>query len=348
MTNMSDRTGGHSRPGATLRVGGALPIATVLDDLGADRGAILREAGIDSSLLADPDNLISYRARDRLMACCVTKTGCTHFGLLVGQRMNLQSLGLVGMLVRNSPDVRTALHNLVRYFHLHTNGAFTHLKITAAAVILAYDFRDANGEATDQTADGALAMMLNILRTFCGRNFVLIEACFRHRNPENANPYRRLFRAPLRFDAQQNAVVFSPRWLDVRLTGADVELQRLLQKQIDELEAKHDDDFAEQLRGVLRSALLGGQGSAGQVAKLFSMHTRTLSRRLEEFGTSFREIADEVRFEIAQQLLRQTSLDVGEIAASLGYARASAFTRAFRRWSGSTPTIWRATRLKAR
>ena len=78
------------------------------------------------------------------------------------------------------------------------------------------------------------------------------------------------------------------------------------------------------------------------------MHTRTLSRRLEEFGTSFREIADEIRFEIAQQLLRQTSLDVGEIAASLGYARASAFTRAFRRWSGSTPTIWRATKHKAR
>jgi AraC-like DNA-binding protein len=345
-TRKRDRSGGRSFPKATLRVGGALPITEVLTELGVEPTEVLREAGIDPGLFADPDNLITYRARGRLMACCVARTGCRHFGLLVGKRMNLQSLGLVGMLVRNSRDVRTALRSVVTFLHLHTSGAVMRLKISNDMAMLTYDTSEPNVEATDQTGDAAVAMILNVMRTFCGPDFVPIEAWFRHRKPENVQPFRRFFRAPLRFDAQENGLVFSRRWLDVRLTGTDEELRRLLQKQVNALEAKHRDDFPEQVRGVLRSALLAGHASADQTAKLFALHSRTLSRRLEAFGTSYREILDECRFGIALQMLGHMSLDVGEIAASLGYARASAFTRAFRRWSGTTPKIWRAKRHK--
>jgi AraC-like DNA-binding protein len=72
------------------------------------------------------------------------------------------------------------------------------------------------------------------------------------------------------------------------------------------------------------------------------MHSRTLTRRLEAHGTSFKVLADQGRFEIALQMLRNTSLGVQEIAAVLDYADASAFTRAFRRWSATTPAVWRA------
>jgi AraC-like DNA-binding protein len=80
------------------------------------------------------------------------------------------------------------------------------------------------------------------------------------------------------------------------------------------------------------------------VAALFSMHSRTLNRRLNAFGTSFRDLVDEVRFEIARQMLEDSSMDVTQIADMLDYADASAFTRAFRRWSGATPARWRAER----
>jgi len=95
---------------------------------------------------------------------------------------------------------------------------------------------------------------------------------------------------------------------------------------------------------VLRRALVTGQARAGQVAALFSMHARTLNRRLNEFGTGFQELVDEGRFEIARQLLEDSAMEVRQIAAVLDYADASAFTRAFRRWSGTTPARWRATR----
>ena len=98
---------------------------------------------------------------------------------------------------------------------------------------------------------------------------------------------------------------------------------------------------------MLRTALLTRHASAEQIAALFSMHPRTLARQLQACGTRFQVLVDEVRFEIARQMLEQSTMDVGEVAAALDYADASAFTRAFRRWSGTTPAQWRAKRAGA-
>jgi AraC-like DNA-binding protein len=78
------------------------------------------------------------------------------------------------------------------------------------------------------------------------------------------------------------------------------------------------------------------------VAQLFALPRRTLNRRLEEQGYTFQGLVNEVRYEIARQLLEDTRMSMGQIAAALDYGDASAFTRAFRRWSGQTPTAWRA------
>ena len=306
----------------------------------------MADAGLDLQLLDDPDNLIPYAARSRLLSRCVTTTGCEHFGLLLGQRGSLSSLGLVGFLVQHSPDVGTALRKLVRYLHLHVRGAAPTLSAHGNLAMLGYEIHEPQVEATDQIGDGAIAVEFNIMRSLCGPDWKPIEVLLAHRKPEDVAPFRRFFGAPLRFDAEQNAVVFSATWLTHRVSGADPELHRLLQKQIDALDAKYRDDFPEQIRSVLRSALLTGHGTADQVAALFSMHSRTLNRRLTAFGTSFQELANEGRFEIARQMLEDTAMQVREIAVSLDYADASAFTRAFRRWSGATPAVWR-TKQKA-
>ena len=92
-----------------VRVGGALAVTDVLGTFGVDPYEVLSEVGIRTKLLDDPDNMMPYRSRGRLLAHCVSRTGCQHFGLLVGERMNLNSLGLVGVLMRNAPDVGAAL-----------------------------------------------------------------------------------------------------------------------------------------------------------------------------------------------------------------------------------------------
>lgn len=324
-----------------VRVGGALAIPAVLRSLGADPAEVLAEAGFDVTLFDDPDNVVSYAARGRLLGHCAARTGCRHFGLLVGQQGGLSSLGLVGYLVQHSPNVGSALHSLTRYLHLHVRGAVTTLAVYGDTAVLGYDIYQLKVEATDQIGDGALAIMFNIMRSLCGPDWTPIDVMFAHRKPDNIEPFRQFFRAPLRFDAEQNALQFSAVWLERPVSAADPELRRLLQKQIDALEARHGDDFPEQVRSALRTALVTGHAKADQIAMLFSMHSRTLSRRLNDAGTSFQELVDEGRFEIARQMLENSAMEVSEIAALLDYADASAFTRAFRRWSGTTPTLWR-------
>jgi AraC-like DNA-binding protein len=328
-------------PDAAVRSIALAAIPVVLRGLGADPARVLAGAGLDPAVFDEPDYLIPLASLGRLMKHCVAATGCQHFGLLVGQQSGLQRLGLVGLVVRYSPDVGTALSKLGSYMHLHNAGAVTTVSAAGDATILSFDIHQPNVEAVEQIVDGAIAALFNAMRSLCGDDWQPLEVRFAHRWPDDIKPFRRFFRAPLHFDSEQASLVFSSHWLDHRLAGADVELQQLLQQQIDALEARHGDEFPAQVRSVLRTGLLTGHGSAVQVAALFSIHVRTLRRRLGTFGTSFKSLADESRFEISRQMLSSTSLDVSQIAASLGYADASAFTRAFRRWSGTTPAAWR-------
>lgn len=339
--------GGQRRAGigttaATVRVSGPAAILGVLRQLGADPAAIFAEARIDPALFDDPSNLMPLAALGRLGRICVARTGCQHFGLLVGKEDGMDSLGLAGLLAKNSPDVDSALRSLVAAMHLHIRGVAMAVTVDDDVVIVNFDISQPNIEAATQIEDGSLAHLFNVVRDLCGPGWLPSEVRFAHRKPQDVRPFRQFFQAPLRFDADQNALVFSRNWLNRRLPGASTELRRLVQKEIDALDATYGEEFPQQVRSVLRAALLTGHGSAEQVAALFSMHSRTLSRRLRSFGTSFQELVDETRFEIASHMLRHTAMDVTDIAASLDYADTSAFTRAFRRWSGTTPGRWRA------
>lgn len=328
---------------ATIRVGGIVVIPAILREFGLDPDEVLAGASIDPNLLDDPDNVITYAARGVLIKHCVERTGCQHFGLLVGQRMDMPALGVVGMLMRSMPDVRAALQALEVHFHVHSPSAVPILEVDGDVAKLSYSIVEPAVESIDHVGDGAVAMILNMMHSLCGPGFQALASSFAHRRPADIKPFREFFRIPLYFDAPQYALTFSRSCLDIRPPTADMELQRVLQKQIDALEANMSNDVTEHMKALLRSALVTGHCSEEQIAALLGMSSRTLIRRLESAGTSFHELADETRFEIAQQMLCDTSLSIATISDTLGYSRASSFTRAFRRWSGSAPAAWRAT-----
>jgi AraC-like DNA-binding protein len=327
---------------ATVRIGSALAIPGVLRSLGVDPAQVLAEVGIDIALFDDPEHRISFATRSRLLQHCVARTACRHFGLLVGAQNGLHSLGLLGLLMKYSPDVRSALQSLVRHLHLHGRGGLTTLDVQGERATLAYEIYLQRSVATDQIGDGSVAFMFNILRGLCGPDWRPEEALFAHRRPADAAEYRRLLQVPLRFDAEQYALVFSARNLERRLPASDPALHVLLQQQINALDTRRADDLPRQVRMVLRSALASRRANADHVAAIFSMHSRTLNRRLNACGTSFRTLLDEARFEMARQMLEDSSMDVRQIALALDYGEAGAFTRAFRRWTGVTPLQWRA------
>lgn len=246
--------------------------------------------------------------------------------------------------MQNAPNVESALRTVVRHLHLHDCGAVPILATQGGTALLGYAIYEPAVEAAEQITDGAVATIFNMLRRLCGPKWRPTEVAFTHRKPKDAGPFRRFFDVPLRFDAEQSAVAFSEKWLKQPIPGADSELRRLLQKQVDEMEARYCGDFPHQVRRVLRTAVLTRRASADEVASLFSMHHRTLNRRLQGYGISFQQLADETRYEMARQMLGDSGAALGDVAMALGYAGASAFARAFRRWSGTTPAHWRARR----
>jgi AraC-like DNA-binding protein len=331
----------HTAHEATVRVAAFSHLPEVLVSLGADPARVCAAAGFDLKLFEDPDSVVTFRAASHLFRASAEQTGCPHFGVLLGQKHGLDALGFVGLLVKYSPDVGTALRSLVRSMHLHIRGAVTCLEADTRVATLSYAIHAPGAEATNVIADAALGTMLNTVVALCGHHFRPIEVRFVHRAPADLAPYHRFFQAPLHFGMSENALVFSANWLTRPLPAVEPELHRLLQDTMARLEVQYRHDFPEQVRGILRTALLTDHGHADQVASLLCMHSRTLHRRLAASGINFRDLVDECRFEIARQMLAESDRDVGQIAYMLDYADTSAFARAFKRWSGTTPSGWR-------
>ena len=325
-------------------MGSALGIPGVLRSLGFDPGEVLAELGIDLQLFDDAERRISLVARNRIVQHCATWTGCPHFGLLVGQQNGLHSFGLVGLLVKHSPDVGTALASFVRHQRLHMTGATLGLEVDGKFAALTWHLYEPGLEAVEHVGDGALASCYNIMRDLCGPDWSPAEVWFAQHRPADVEPFRQFFGVPLRFDAEQFALLFSAEILKRPLPVVDGQWRRLLQAQIDAIESRYEGEFAEQVRSVLRSSLLTGHAKADQVAALFGMHGRTMNRRLKAAGVHFQQLVDESRFAFAQQMLQDSAMDIGQISELLGYAAPSVFTRAFQRWSGATPAEWRTVR----
>jgi AraC-like DNA-binding protein len=351
------RPGGDPSPASTtrrtpsagiIRIGVAREIVPLLRGFGLDPDQVIRQAGLDPKLFDNEDNLIPYAALGHLLACCVACTHCPHFGLLVGQRGSLSSIGPVGGLMQHSPTVGEALSALVAHFHLHDGGAAPTLTMADDVAMLGYSIHQPGVESPDQISDGALAVAMNIMRALCGPDWVPDEVLLPRDPPADQRPYRCVFQAPVRFDEETGALVFPTRWLAHRIAGADPTFRRMFEAHVRELEAGMEDDWKEKLRRMLRTEIPANRCSAALAAGRLAVHPRTLSRRLHADGTGFRDLVDETRFELARQLLARTRIPLSQIAAALGYSEASAFTRAFRRWSGQTPTAWRATETSIR
>jgi len=252
-------------------------------------------------------------------------------------------LGLIGRLGQNSAEVGAALSNIVAHLHLHDRGAVPTFTIEKGVAILGYAIFKHDVPGLRHIYDTAIAITRNIMRDLCGPGWDPDEVLIAHSAPRSAALYRQYFRAAVRFDADETALVFPARVLAQKIERADSALLRILSAEVDALESKVDVDLPQRLRRVLRGLLTSGRGSRDDVARVVAMHRRTLNRRLEAQGTTFHALADEVRYEIARQLLRDTRMPLAQIAATFDYADASAFTRAFRRWSGMAPSAWRAT-----
>jgi AraC-like DNA-binding protein len=321
-----------------MRVSILTELPSLLREMGQDPDRLLDELGLDPVLLIDPENILPFRVTGNLLSHCVTRTGCPHFGLLLGQRGGTATLGMVGLLARSSPDVGSALRNLIKHLHHHDQGAVPNLSFKGNTALLGYAIYETEVPASDQIYAASMAIAFRIMRELCGNGWRPSEVWLPFRKPRDATPFRQFFLAPLRFDAEQAGLIFSASWLNHPLYGADRKIQQHVKTV---LETHMRSEFTTHARRVMRAMLAHGNLSEDHLAHHFSVSRRTLIRQLQQEGTSFRTLLKEMRHEVACLMLRDTDNAIEHIASSQGYANASSFTRAFRNWTGQAPADWR-------
>ena len=333
----------HSAPRVhTVRIGPMVSIPATLRSLGYEPGPILLSSGFNLAQFEDSDIRISYISAGKLLARCAAATGCEHFGLLVGERSIPSHLGIAGYLVGSAPDVHTALCSVVKYLDLHDQGGVPALTTSGNRTLLGYAIHLPGVAGTDQIYDLAITVACNIMHTLCGRNWNPTEVHLTRRTPRDLTPYKGFFRAPLHFNTEESAIAFPTRWLSHQLPTADPLLHRHLVMEAEALHARQGAGLVDDLHRLLRQYLISRHCTAADIALQLGKNERTLNRRLHLEGTSFRDELEKVRYTVSQQLLAGTTATLAEIATSLGYADASSFIRAFKKWSGITPAKWRA------
>jgi AraC-like DNA-binding protein len=316
-------------------------IPLVLKRFGIRSEPILGSVNLRLADLDDPDHSASFADLDRLLGLCLRRTKCGHFGLLVGQYINLQSFGVAGRLARNAPSVGAALRELAAFFALHDSGGSLRVAIHEGRVTFGYGIHVPGLAHTDQIYDLAVAAIANVMRQLCGAGWRPDVVLLPRKRPADIRPYRQHFAAPLRFNSVVAAVVFPESHLSQTIADADSLLHRLLADSAEAAIAATGPRLHADVRRTIR-LLLNQQCSRGAVARRLGMHERTLGRRLQASGTTFQQLLDETRLDMARQLLRDTGVPVARVSAALGYGDPTVFTRAFARWTGRTPSRFRA------
>jgi AraC-like DNA-binding protein len=324
-----------------VRVAALAGIVPLLRARGLNPAKVLAHVGLSPNALDRPDNTIHYRTGGQLLRDCAEAMDCVHFGLLVGQQNGIHSLGILGEMMRCSPTVHAALRSLILNMHIQTRGGVPIHNIEGDAATLGYAIYQRDMPGAIQVYDLVMAYEFNVLQALCGSRFLPDEVSFSHAKPKNIRPYRQFFHAPLRFDAEHSEIRFAKTWLGKSLPDHDAGRHRRLQRELAVQLMMEPDDYAEQVRRALRTMVPAGRASETAIAEMMSLPVRTLRWHLARQGTTFRKLAEAVRSDIARQLLSDTDMTASEIAESLDYADASAFTRAFQRWTGASPAAWR-------
>ena len=325
----------------TLRINAIWGLPALLGEHGLNLADVLAAAGVRSDIFGHPDNLIEYVVLERLLLECERRLDCDYFTLILCQRSRLAEMGLAGSIALCAATAGEGLQDFMDHFNLHDTAATVSLVHSGDYVHFVYAISEPGMSDTRHFQVGGVTIAFNIMQDLCGRDWRPAEVTFASRSPSDLRPFQKFFRAPVHCDRDESALVFERRWLDRKLPPVDRAVRDTVMLRIREQRAAMLADFPATIRRILRKQLLLRRFSMSDVARMLSMHRRTLDRTLQRHGTNYRDLFASVRHDVARQLLLDTALPINEIAESLRYSSAANFTTAFRRWDGRTPAEFR-------
>jgi AraC-like DNA-binding protein len=256
----------------------------------------------------------------------------------------IEDFEVFGFAVMTSGLGREALLRTIRYVRLITDSGHWELAERRGEARMRWCREGERSLGHRLANEAAIAELVHGMRQVLSDGFNPTRVTFRHRAPRSLAAHERFFRCPLVFEGNDDAFSFPSSVLSRVPHAANPRLNAYLEMQADRILGALPDepDLLARAERAIASSLASGTPPASSISKSLGVSDRTLRRQLEERGTSFRALVSAVRRKRAEELLRAGRHSVGEIAFLLGFAGIDVFSRAFRRWSGSSPTEFRS------
>lgn len=335
----------HAKP---PRVAGSYlqPLLEAAAARGVTPQALEQAAGLPAGSLEPLPESLAADAYVRLLDAGAELAHDPHFGLHVGERVKLGTYTVYGLILLSCRDFGQAFEQTLRYEQLaHDLGRST---LQAEGQLACYTWHSHYPAHHRHLADSVFAGIRVFGNWLAGMPLPPAELALTHDggDPAGHAEYLRLFGALPRFNAPANVARFDAAMLAWPVPNADVSLYPVLTQHAEQLLSKRAaapaPAIVQQVHAVIVRRLAHGQVRVATVAEELGLSARTLQRKLADAGSSFQQVLDEARFALARDYLRQPGLTLVDIAFLLGYQEQSAFTHAFRDWSGMNPGAWRA------
>ena len=331
------------RGGGSVSVVGAWKVLESAERAGADRARLMSRVGLDPDRLRDPEAHIPLATHHELWELAVEEASERALPLLVAEACEPATFNVLGYACMTAATAREALDRLTRFLSLFLQGETLTLE-RGDDVRLVLHQTAPKRLGRELSAESTLAKIVLTIRTLLGdATWSPSEVTFAHPAPSDTSHHARLFRCPVRFGAPRTELAIQNALLDRPLAKSDPGLSSFFERHAETILERMGAraDATAKVRRAVSEAVHGGEVSETTVAKRLGWSERTLRRRLGEEGTSFRQVLDDVRRELAQGWLVQSEMAIGEVAFLLGFSESSNFHRAFKRWTGQTPDEFR-------
>ena len=310
--------------------------------VGLDPHFLLRKHRIRAEDLADPDRLIAAEALVKLYEDSAAASAHEDFGLLMAESRSAASLGPIALLLRYQPTVRAIIEQVAINMRLLNDIAQVRIDDDGRAAMIRMELLP--GFGLRQTIETTVAIACRSYREFVAGAWQPESIHFRHSAPKDMETHRRVFGCPITFDSEFDGILCSTAALDIANPWADPAMAAHAKRFIDMLaERRPVASVTEQARQAIFLLISSGNATKEKVAENLAIHPRALQRMLSREGTSFGELLDEARRELAVRYLNGSRQTITDISVLLGYSSVSSFTRWFSEAFGKSPAAWRKT-----
>jgi AraC-like DNA-binding protein len=312
-------------------------------ELSIDGDAMLAAIAIARADLDDPDARVPIAAMHAACDWLAARLPRDDGALLGAERYTPSDYGLVGLVVMTSATVEEALCHFIRYSRLWTDEPLFVRDGTVIRLAYRTAFPDSPGKRI--STEAAFTEIVQGARLVTRTRFAPRAVRYAHAAPRDPKLLATFFGCEVEFGAGANELELRAEDLALPLPRGDAQLLEHLRAAANHALARRDRDPAapiERARSIVADELARAVPSLDVVAKRMALSPRTLRRRLADDGTSFRELLDETRAQLARSYVRDRRIALAEVAFLLGFSEPSAFHRAFKRWTGTTPAAFRA------